>query len=62
MQTKKQKLINTPLFIGAIGALLSGYFLMALIPIEPIRLTLSPILIIIGFILTILSIVIPQKV
>ena len=61
MHIQKQSLINTKLFIGAVAILLLGYVLMALVSIESVRMTLSPIIIVFGFVLVVMSIVIPSK-
>lgn len=61
MPHQKQKLINTRLFISSLCTLVIGYALMALAPHDFLRLTVSPLLILSGFGLVILSIIIPQK-
>ena len=61
MHIQKQSLINTKLFIGAVAILLLGYVLMALVSIESVRMTLSPIIIVFGFVLVVMSIIIPSK-
>ena len=61
MQLQKQSLINSKLFLLSICTLLSGYSLMAFASSDALRLTLSPIVILIGFSLVVLSIIIPSK-
>ncbi len=61
MQTENSAFVNNRLFIIAIITLVAGYGLMAVSQSEFIRLTLSPITIISGFVLVVLSILIPLK-
>ena len=58
---QNQAIINTSFFKSAILVLLLGYGLMALVPYDFIKLTLSPIVIILGFVLFVLSILLPSK-
>lgn len=59
---ENQQLINRRYFIAASTTLLSGYTAMALINQEFIQMTLSPILIVLGFVLMVCSIMIPSKI
>ena len=61
MQLQKQSLINSKLFLVSVCTILLGYIIMALASSDTMRLTLSPIIILIGFGLVVLSIIIPSK-
>ncbi|MDA3893793.1 MAG: hypothetical protein PF517_19185 [Salinivirgaceae bacterium] len=56
-----QSLINKKIFITALSTLFSGYLLMAVVPIEFVIMTLSPIVILLGFALVVVSIIKPSK-
>jgi hypothetical protein len=61
MQVQTNSIINVPFFKYAVIILILGYGLMALVPTDFIRLTLSPIVIILSFVLFVLSVMLPSK-
>ncbi len=56
------RLINKSYFIAALSSLLSGYTAMAVINLPLIQMSIAPLLIVLGFVLVVLSIMIPAKV
>jgi hypothetical protein len=61
MQVQNNSIINVPFFKYAVIILILGYGLMALVPFDFFRLTLSPIVIILSFVLFVLSVMLPSK-